>query len=1147
MVHKSGLIALTALLVILLSMMVAPLPTQSQTANKLYVIIVWHYHQPWYYNENESAFVLPWVRMHSVGNYYKMGYILQKYPGIKVTFTFSGSLLTQLLDYERGLMDYREIISWKIANNETLTDEEIVSMLRIPGGFFDINWDRIVNQIPRYAELRDKAQNVFKICSVLPEEEMIHCIASKFYPQELIDLAVLFNLFWMDPEVVKDQYPTLYDLMQRAKTETLPNYNRTELKMVLNAHRDIMSKIIPLYKNLTETGQAELIPVPYSHPLAPIIADFGWTEDLKLHINKSLELFKTYFNYTPAGVWPAEQAINEYVLQVFAEAGMNWTISDESILAKAGINTSSLDNLGRPWYIDVNGKRLYIIFRDTELSNLISFEYAKWDPGQAAQDLINRLLDIAKSSDGTHFIVIALDGENPWEHYEEFGDTFLNALYSKLSEMQQQGLLETITPREYLKLYANKAKELPLGTYQYLDLKGKDIADIPQDSYGDAYDQLPRKSVVARVPEGSWAGELNIWIGDRQEDSAWMWLAKARSDILSALGVNSIIDAYNIAPQAIEYLLRAEASDWWWWYGGDGGGSPETFDPLFKAFLRRAYEQVNLTPPDYLKASFYPDGRPRFTINVDVPKPVSEVPDLDGYLEDTWAQDVSVGKGLNITIGLNYTINAYLLVNGYGMSLAIVPKNSSLLQDPGLEIALYLTNPRRSTSPYTPGYNTYPRYGNRDLGIGLAVEVLIKPSEGRAYINYADGHGGFIQIYRTNVAVGDVVELQVPWVYVGLTAGDNVYLAIATFYNQKLVETSTKLGGVYKVYVPALVTAPAGKVVFAMDDPEGDDDGAGGYTYPTAPVFKPGVFDMLKFTVVDLGDKIQFAVKVKDLGGNPWNGPNGFCLQYIHIYIRTMPNAPGRTDTFGLWINISKDSAWQVAILVAPGWGTDPVPKGERAAIYYANNTVIVQDNDFKVYADPTTNTIYAEVKKSLLPGIENIDKWVYVVALTSYDGYGEARIRPFGVQAADWVVGAGTKYAQAILKGVVPRVMDLLAPTAELQYMMLNTFNATAGTYAVVSGVSKAMAPSAPTVTVTTTTTETITKTTTATTTATKTVTETTTHTTTATETTTETKVETTTKVVTTTTTNIAYIGGAFAAGLVIGLAVMFAVSRRT
>ena len=128
------------ILLLLATSIIIPIQSMGRT-EKVYVAIIWHYHQPWYYSGDGSYFILPWVRMHSVGNYYKMAYILQKYPDIHVTFTFSGSLLVQLHDYVvNRKMDYRQIISWKIARGENLTVNELFSMLRIPGGFFDINY-----------------------------------------------------------------------------------------------------------------------------------------------------------------------------------------------------------------------------------------------------------------------------------------------------------------------------------------------------------------------------------------------------------------------------------------------------------------------------------------------------------------------------------------------------------------------------------------------------------------------------------------------------------------------------------------------------------------------------------------------------------------------------------------------------------------------------------------------------------------------------------------------------------------------------------------------------------------------------------------------------------------------------------------------
>ncbi|MEM3989080.1 MAG: glucodextranase DOMON-like domain-containing protein [Desulfurococcaceae archaeon] len=185
-------------------------------------------------------------------------------------------------------------------------------------------------------------------------------------------------------------------------------------------------------------------------------------------------------------------------------------------------------------------------------------------------------------------------------------------------------------------------------------------------------------------------------------------------------------------------------------------------------------------------------------------------------------------------------------------------------------------------------------------------------------------------------------------------------------------------------------------------------------------------------------------------------------MQYIHVYIHTALNELGRNNTFGLNINIAEEHSWHMAILIAPGWGTDPVPIGERTALYYSNGSVIPQNGDLRVYADQSLGLIVVEASKGVLVNVEDIDKWIYVVALTSYDGYGSDRIRPFSTSPDVWIVGA-PDYSLAIAANVIPRVMDLLAPTAEEQYSMLKSFNVTfidaqlVGRPAVVKGYGRA------------------------------------------------------------------------------------------
>jgi len=337
-----------------------------------------------------------------------------------------------------------------------------------------------------------------------------------------------------------------------------------------------------------------------------------------------------------------------------------------------------------------------------------------------------------------------------------------------------------------------------------------------------------------------------------------------------------------------------------------------------------------------------------------------------------------------------------------------------------------------------------------------------------------------------------------------------------------------------------------------VSDPTGDDRGPGYYGYPSNSVFKPGVFDLTKFEILTNNTDVIFKVYVKNLGDNPWKGPNGFCLQYVQIYVHTtLQGVESRMDTFGLHLMIRSDYAWNFAVLLAPGWGNDPVPKGQRSALIYANGTVVVQDDKFKVYADPNENAIVAVISKNLIPDVDNIKNWKIIVLLASYDGFGPMKVRQAGVKGGEWVLNA-TKYAtnketiirigQAVAKGIEPLALDLLVYSpqypngisASLQYKWLNTFNVTAGTYAIVPGIS--IAPK--TVTETVTQTETSTYTTT--------LTQTTTKTSTTTVTSTSVSVSPSPTTITKETTNWTATGAAAIILFIIGLIIGYLVKRR-
>ncbi|MEM1779332.1 MAG: glucodextranase DOMON-like domain-containing protein, partial [Ignisphaera sp.] len=42
-------------------------------------------------------------------------------------------------------------------------------------------------------------------------------------------------------------------------------------------------------------------------------------------------------------------------------------------------------------------------------------------------------------------------------------------------------------------------------------------------------------------------------------------------------------------------------------------------------------------------------------------------------------------------------------------------------------------------------------------------------------------------------------------------------------------------------------------------------------------------FDLTRFTLIDVNEKIVFRFTFRELGGNPWGGPNGWSFQQIHV------------------------------------------------------------------------------------------------------------------------------------------------------------------------------------------------------------------------------------------------------------------------
>ncbi len=534
------------------------------TDNPLYISFLWHMHQPYYKDPFTGLYRLPWVRLHGSKDYLDMVDILSEFTSIKQTFNFTPSLLEQMTDYaERHALDRCLMLSMKKASE--LDNEDRVFMLQ---NFFLANWEYMIKPFPRYYELLMKRG--FHLVS-----SEIKRMASYFSDREFLDLQVLFNLCWIDP-VFRKRDPFLSMLVEKGR-----DFTEEEKLILLDRQIDLLKAIIPRYREMAAAGRIELSVSPFYHPILPLLCDtnvanmalpdislpkkrFAHSEDARQQIRMGIEYFERIFGYRPAGMWPPEGSVSEEALKLISAEGIKWTATDEDILSIS---------IGRPLRDSsrnaVDPHALYsahlyegvsMIFRDHILSDLIGFEYARWDPKTAAEDFTNRLIHIWRTvpKNRPHLVSIILDGENAWEYYRNDGHDFLRYLYQGLSKEER---LITTTVSEYLNI---------AGPGNHL----------------------------SKIHAGSWIyANFAVWIGHEEDNTAWDYLTQTRQDLRSFQGMypdRNLSDAWKA-------LYISEGSDWNWWYGDEHTTeNQKDFDELFRLNLMKIYREIGREVPAYL-------------------------------------------------------------------------------------------------------------------------------------------------------------------------------------------------------------------------------------------------------------------------------------------------------------------------------------------------------------------------------------------------------------------------------------------------------------------------------------------------------------------------------------------------------------------
>ncbi|PYV32210.1 MAG: glycoside hydrolase [Acidobacteria bacterium] len=555
-----------------------------------YLMLLWHMHQPFYKDLAEGVYMMPWVRLHALKDYYGMVAILEEFPSVHVTFNLVPSLLAQLEEYGRDAAredDYR--IAFEPVDHLTAAEKARLLVFA-----FQLNRENLLNRHPRFRELFERVRGIGSP----------GVAARLLTAQDYLDLQVLSQLAWFD-EIYLARDSEVRRLVKKQRGFSEQDKASLRLKEI-----EIFKVMLEAYAKAEARGQIEISTSPFYHPILPLLSDsavaaeshpgvrlpsrrFRRPEDARAQIGAAVEFHARLFGRPPRGMWPSEGSLSDEVLRLASEEGVEWSATDEGVLGRSlgksferrGDGTvSNGSELYRPHRFSGGKRPVTLFFRDHQLSDLIGFVYSRMPAGAAAEDLHRRIHAAARSTGERPAVVsIILDGENAWEFFPGNGREFLRAFYGRIAS--DPGL-RALTASE-------AAKAVEPGT-------------------------------LAHIVPGSWINaNFDVWIGAEEDNLAWDLLAEAR-EFFDA-------NAHHRDPAKVELarqeLWIAEGSDWCWWYGPEHSSAhDEEFDLLYRKHLSNIYRLLDASPPDELAV---PIKRPRVDAALFPPTGLIE-PVLDG-------------------------------------------------------------------------------------------------------------------------------------------------------------------------------------------------------------------------------------------------------------------------------------------------------------------------------------------------------------------------------------------------------------------------------------------------------------------------------------------------------------------------------------
>ncbi|MFL6196948.1 MAG: glucodextranase DOMON-like domain-containing protein [Thermoanaerobaculia bacterium] len=172
----------------------------------------------------------------------------------------------------------------------------------------------------------------------------------------------------------------------------------------------------------------------------------------------------------------------------------------------------------------------------------------------------------------------------------------------------------------------------------------------------------------------------------------------------------------------------------------------------------------------------------------------------------------------------------------------------------------------------------------------------------------------------------------------------------------------------------------------SFKDPANDDNGPGGYTYPTDTVYKRGSFDLAGLDVKASGKKVDFTVNFNAPMEDPWRMGTGFSVQQVFIFVKTGAEGGFKDAPPGLNVTFADGNEWNKVIVLSPqppgrvkNEVEQKVAQGEQASVI------------IPARVKGTGRSISASVDLDQLGGGDP-SQWGYQVVVQSNEGFPEGK-----------------------------------------------------------------------------------------------------------------------------------------------------------